>query len=81
MNRRTPGEFAEAFEVFLAMEAGSWKGAQGTALLSDAKDAAFARRRVHDLAAGQNASVALLRVNGTAIAAQVVLYCGRTGYT
>ena len=33
-----------AFETYLAMEAASWKGARGTALLCDEEDAAFARR-------------------------------------
>jgi hypothetical protein len=34
-----------------------------------------------NLAARRNASVALLRVNGEAIAAQVLMYCGTTAYT
>jgi Acetyltransferase (GNAT) domain len=70
-----------AFEVFLTLEAGSWKGAHGTALLNDAKDAAFARRLIGDLAEQGNASVALLRIDGRAIAAQVLLYCGTMAYT
>jgi CelD/BcsL family acetyltransferase involved in cellulose biosynthesis len=70
-----------AFETYLAMEADSWKGAQGTALLCDDKDAAFTRRLIGELAAHQCASVALLRVDGRPIAAQVLLYCARTAYT
>ena len=81
VNDRTSVAVHDAFEVFLALEAGSWKGAHGTALLSDAKDAAFARRLISDLAAQGNASVALLRVDGRAIAAQVLLYCGTMAYT
>ena len=46
------------------MEAASWKGSRGTALLCDEEDATFARRLISDLAAGGNASVALLRVDG-----------------
>ncbi len=81
VNDRAPGEVAQAFEAFLALEAGSWKGAQGTALLCDPADAAFVRRLVGALSQRQNASVALLRVDGKAIAAQVLMYCGPTAYT
>jgi CelD/BcsL family acetyltransferase involved in cellulose biosynthesis len=80
-NERAQDGVRQAFETYLAMEAESWKGAQGTALLSDATDAAFTRRLIFDLAAEQSASVALLRVDGRAIAAQVLLYCGTTVYT
>jgi CelD/BcsL family acetyltransferase involved in cellulose biosynthesis len=81
VNDRAPNVAREAFEVFLGLEAESWKGAHGTALLNDAKDAAFARRLIGDLAQHGNASVALLRVDGKPIAAQVLLYCGTTAYT
>jgi Acetyltransferase (GNAT) domain len=81
LNDRTPEGAAQAFEIFLALETASWKGAQGTALLSDCSDAAFVRKLLRNLAAGQNASVALLRVDGAAIAAQVLMYCGATAYT
>jgi len=81
VNDRTSAAVHDAFEVFLTLEAGSWKGAHGTALLNDAKDAAFARRLIGDLAAQGNASVALLRVDGRPIAAQVLLYCGTMAYT
>ena len=81
VNDRTSSAVHDAFEVFLTLEAESWKGAQGTALLNDAKDATFARRLIGDLAAQGNASVALLRVDGRPIAAQVLLYCGTMAYT
>jgi CelD/BcsL family acetyltransferase involved in cellulose biosynthesis len=71
----------EAFETYLTMEAASWKGSRGTALLCDEEDAIFARCLISDLAAGKNASVALLRIDGRPIAAQVLLYCGTTAYT
>ncbi len=80
MNSRNPADVEPAFETFLAMEKASWKGEQGTALLSDSNDAAFVRRLLHDLAARRDASVALLRVDGEAIAAQVLMYCGSTAY-
>jgi CelD/BcsL family acetyltransferase involved in cellulose biosynthesis len=81
VNDRAPDAADQAFESFLALEKASWKGAQGTALLSDAQDAAFVRRLFHRLAVQQEASVALLRVDGKAIAAQVLMYCGTTAYT
>jgi CelD/BcsL family acetyltransferase involved in cellulose biosynthesis len=81
VNSRNPADVEQAFETFLAMEKASWKGEQGTALLSDSHDAAFVRRLLHDLAARRDASVALLRVDGEAIAAQVLMYCGSTAYT
>ena len=81
VNDRTPEAAELAFETFLALEKASWKGDQGTALLSDSKDAAFVRRLMQGLSAQGNASVALLRVDGEAIAAQVLMYCGTTAYT
>jgi len=80
-NDRTAEAAVQAFEVFLALEKASWKGAQGTALLSDLRDAVFVRRLFKNLVAQRNASVALLRVNGEAIAAQVLMYCEATAYT
>ena len=80
-NGRARAAVQEAFETYLTMEAASWKGSRGTALLCHEHDATFARRLISDLAAGENASVALLQVNGRAVAAQVLLYCGTTAYT
>jgi CelD/BcsL family acetyltransferase involved in cellulose biosynthesis len=81
VNERTPEAVRDAFESFLALEAGSWKGTQGTALLCDEKDAGFVRRLIGGMAKQGNASVALLRVDGLAIAAQVLMYCGTMAYT
>lgn len=80
INSRGP-KVPAAFETFLTLEAASWKGARGTALLCDAADAAFVRQMVAALAESDNASVALLRVDGRAIAAQVLMYCGTAAYT
>jgi CelD/BcsL family acetyltransferase involved in cellulose biosynthesis len=80
-NERSPAAAQAGLEVFLVMEAASWKGAQGTALLARDEDAAFARAMIGALAAQGNASVALLRLEGRPIAAQVLLYCGATAYT
>ena len=81
VNDRSPAGVQEAFEAFLVLEKASWKGDRGTALLSDAADAAFVRKLVHNLAVRQAASVAQLRVNGEVIAAQVLMYGGDTAYT
>lgn len=81
LNERSCDATQDAFETYLSMEAASWKGARGTAMLCDDKDAAFVRRLIATLAADGNASVALLTVDGRAIAAQVVLYCGSMAYT
>lgn len=81
VNDRSGAAARDAFEVYLAMEAASWKGARGTALLCDAADAAFTRQLISALAAERSASVALLTVNGLAIAAQVLLYSGAMAYT
>jgi CelD/BcsL family acetyltransferase involved in cellulose biosynthesis len=81
VNDRAPERVREAFEIFLQLEMASWKGANGTALLCDSADAAFVRRLIGGLAEQGNASVALLQLDGRAIAAQTVLYCGTTAYT
>jgi len=81
INDRSPSRVAEAFEIFLKLEQASWKGARGTALLCDDADAAFVRELTAKLSAEGRASVALLRVEGKAIAAQVLMYSGCTAYT
>jgi CelD/BcsL family acetyltransferase involved in cellulose biosynthesis len=81
INERTHAGAVAAFETYLAMEAASWKGSRGTALLCDAHDADFARRLISDLATADSASVALLCIDDHAIAAQVLLYCGNIAYT
>jgi CelD/BcsL family acetyltransferase involved in cellulose biosynthesis len=81
VNDRSPGAVRQAFETFLAMEKASWKGEQGTAVLSNARDAAFTRQLVQNLADRQACSVALLQVSDNVAAAQVLMYCGSTAYT
>ena len=70
-----------AFETYLVMEAASWKGSRGTAMLCNEAEAAFARQMIAALAQERNASVALLKVDGRVVAAQVLLYAGTTAYT
>lgn len=80
-NSRDPQAVRAALEDFLMLEAKSWKGSSGTALLSNPKDAIFARRLIGDLADIGKASVALLRLDGRSIAAQVLVYGARGAYT
>jgi CelD/BcsL family acetyltransferase involved in cellulose biosynthesis len=80
-NERDADAVRAAFEVFLDLERRSWKGRNGTALLCRRADAAFTRALIAELAARHGASVALLRVDGRPIAAQVLLYGGATAYT
>jgi hypothetical protein len=81
LNDRAPEQALAAFETFLALEAKSWKGAKGTALLSSEKDAAFVRALASNMSRRQDMSVALLQLNGRAIAAQVLFYSGNMAYT
>lgn len=80
-NDPSPEAVQEAFEVFLEMEHASWKGSAGTSLLSDARDAAFVRKLICELARDGSASVALLTLDSRAIAAQVLFKCGTVAYT
>ncbi len=81
VNERTADATQVAFEQFLDLEKRSWKGAEGTAILCSERDTEFTRRLIGDLAAAGCASVAVLRLDGRAIAAQVLMYCGTTAYT
>lgn len=81
VNDRAAQSVVRAFETFLALEAAGWKGEQGTALLSSSRDVRFTRALVAELAAEGGASVAELRLDGRAIALQVLLYSGSRAYT
>lgn len=80
-NERDADAVARNFETFLAMEAASWKGKNGTAILSSEQDARFARQFISTLTAKDRASVAMLTLDGKPIAAQVLLYNDETAYT
>lgn len=71
-----PLEVRNGFEQFLALETAGWKGARGTALISDAGSAAFARSAVRMMAARGAARLAALTLDGAAIAIGVVLRAG-----
>lgn len=76
-----PKAVCRAFEDFLALEAAGWKGREGTALLSDAADAAFARAMVCTLAEQGEAAIHALALDGKPASMQIVLRSGRTAYT
>ncbi len=72
---------AAAFEEFLALEAAGWKGLNGTALLCDAAEAAYARDMIAGLAAHGAAAIHALVLDGRAVSMQVVLRAGSVAFT
>jgi hypothetical protein len=70
---RSPGEVTAALETFLALEAGGWKGARGTALAQNDGDINFVRRATAALAASNQCEVVTLRAGDTPVAAGIVL--------
>lgn len=70
-----------ALEQFLAMEAAGWKGAQGTALLSNTADAAFIRGAIGGLAQRGCTSIHSLTLDGKPISMQMVARAGSIAFT
>jgi CelD/BcsL family acetyltransferase involved in cellulose biosynthesis len=70
---RTPDEVARAIEIFLALEAGGWKGRRGTALAQHDGDVAFIRDAPRKLAARGQCEIAVLAAGETPIAAGIIL--------
>jgi len=70
---RTPDEVVRAIEIFLALEAGGWKGKRGTALVQHDGDASFIRHAACELAARGQCEIAMLAVGETPIAAGIIL--------
>jgi hypothetical protein len=81
VNDREPDAVRQALEVFLEMEAASWKGSGGTAMLNRPGDAAFARQVIGAFADRGEASVAMLKLDGRPIATLVIVYCGKIART
>ena len=69
-----------AFEEFLDLEASGWKGAEGTALIADPNRAAFARETLERFASERRLRIALLSLNGRAIAVGTVLQSGARAF-
>ncbi len=74
------GDLDGAAEQFLGLEAGGWKGRAGTALLSFASRAAFARTMIQRLGQEGRCRIERLALDGAPIAMTVILSCGRTDY-
>ena len=70
---KTSDEVARAIEIFLALEAGGWKGKRGTALVQHDGDATFIRHAARELAARSQCEIAVLAAGETPIAAGVIL--------
>ena len=77
----TPDSVGAAFEQFLALEAQGWKGRAGTALVSNANDAAVARAMIAALANEGAASICALELDGCAVSMQIVLRAGSVAFT
>ena len=73
---RTPAAVAAAVETFLALEAGGWKGARGTALLSSPAQATFTRAMTRAMAATGRCRIDALELDGRAVAMGIVLTVG-----
>jgi CelD/BcsL family acetyltransferase involved in cellulose biosynthesis len=68
----TPDDAARALEIFLALEAGGWKGRRGTALANSAGNAAFIRHAVRESAARGACEIVTLHAGATPVAAAIV---------
>lgn len=80
----TPAGVATALEEFLQLEAAGWKGERshrGQALLLNRDDAEFMRDALLGLAERGCASIAALRLDGRAIAMQIMLRSGSGAFT
>ena len=72
------GGIEAALQDFLVLEAGGWKGLAGTAIVSEPSVKNFVQSAVGALAAGGQARIDGLFLNGTAVAATVTLASGNT---
>jgi CelD/BcsL family acetyltransferase involved in cellulose biosynthesis len=76
-----PAEVERSLEDFLTLEATGWKGRQGTALASDAADAAYTRAMIAALAARGEASIHALTLDDKPVSMQIVLRAGSAAFT
>lgn len=70
----------DAFEHFLAIEARSWKGRAGTAMMQQPAAAAFSRAMVRAMASEGQCRIDLLELDGAPIAAAIQLRSGDRSY-
>ena len=78
---QTPADVTTALEEFLQLEASGWKGRAGTALISRAADADFARAAFPAMAATDDAIIEALRLDGKAAAIQILARSGPGYFT
>jgi hypothetical protein len=78
---RDPAGVTRAVEQFLQLEAQGWKGRNGTALLSNARDAAFTRAAVPALAREGCVAIHMLSLDARPLSMQILLECGRAAFT
>ncbi|MEJ0013904.1 MAG: GNAT family N-acetyltransferase [Bauldia sp.] len=76
-----PQEVRAGFEIFMQLEAAGWKGKRGTALISHAGTAEFAREVVANRAEAGAARVDSIDLGGNPIAMVVTFAAGSTAYT
>lgn len=76
-----PTDVERGLEDFLTLEAAGWKGREGTALLSDPADAAYARAMIAALAARGEACIHALTLDGKPVSSQIVLRAGAAAFT
>jgi Acetyltransferase (GNAT) domain len=74
---RDPASIAGELEKFLQLEAKGWKGRNGTALLCNPRDAAFARAAVPALAREGCVSMHTLSLDARPLSMQII-HCGST---
>lgn len=72
----TPQEVQQGVEHFLQLEHASWKGKQGTSLLSTSQDTQFAREMTQALAHSGNALLSELRVGNEVAACAINMRAG-----
>jgi CelD/BcsL family acetyltransferase involved in cellulose biosynthesis len=76
-----PNAVHRALEDFMQMEAAGWKGRQGTAVLSDAGNAAFMRKAIVRMAALGSASIHALYLDQKPVSMQIILRAGSAAFT
>jgi CelD/BcsL family acetyltransferase involved in cellulose biosynthesis len=76
-----PADVRSRFETFMQLEAAGWKGKRGTALISQAETAEFAREVVANRAEAGAARVDSIDLGGHPIAMVVTFAAGATAYT
>lgn len=70
----------DGLELFLALEAQSWKGARGTAILCNERDAAFYRAMTRSFSRVGQIDIQMIEAGGRTASAGVILRSGGQGW-